>query len=351
MPSTTQLNVAVIGAGAIGLKHMEGFAGHPSARLAAVAETSQERGQAAIDEFETAMLFQDYREVLDDNSVDIVSIALPNHLHAQVALEVLEAGKHLVLEKPMATNAVDGQKIADLAKEKNLHLMVGQNQRFTLEAQTLKRLCLEGRLGDVYYAKAAWLRRSGIPRIGSWFTAKRFAGGGCIYDIGIHVLDLALHFLGDFDAVSVSGQTFSKFGPRGLGEGEWGKSEKDPDQPFDVEDFASAFIRLKSGKTLQLEVSWAAHLETRDVNGVQLFGEDGGATSNPLKLFRSENGEPVVEEPELAEPLVNPDRMQHFVDVVLGEAESFVPVEESLKAQRILDMIYRSAASGEEIRL
>ncbi len=351
MPNISQLNIAVIGAGAIGLKHLEGFSGHPAARLVAVAETSVERGQAAIEAFKVPTLVSDYREILNREDIDIVSIALPNYLHASVALEALEAGKHVVLDKPMATNADDAEKVAALARSKGLHLMVGQNQRFSLKAQTLKQMCLDGKLGDLYYAKATWLRRSGIPRIGSWFTSKQFAGGGCVYDIGIHVLDLALHFLGEFDVASVSGQTFSKFGPRGLGEGEWGKSETNPDQVFDVEDFASAFIRLKSGRALQLEVSWAAHLETRDVNGVQLFGEDGGATSNPLKLFRSDCGEPVVEEPELADPLVNPDRMQHFVDVVLGEAESFVPLDESLKAQRILDMIYKSAATGEEIRL
>jgi predicted dehydrogenase len=195
------------------------------------------------------------------------------------------------------------------------------------------------------------MRRSGIPRIGSWFTQKKFAGGGCTYDIGVHVLDLALHLLGDFDAAAVSGQTYAKFGPRGLGDGSWGKSEIDPARIFDVEDFSVALVKLKSGRTVQLEASWAAAMEHPDVNGVELYGTEGGAATNPPRHFRRTRDGYVTKALSGRSRLVPEDRMVHFVDVVLGRAESFVPPAQSLAVQKILDAIYESARTGREVRI
>ncbi len=354
MPTLTEnstVNVAVIGAGAIGLYHIEGYKQHPAARVVALAETSPERGREAAERFGVSEVVADYHELLRREDIDVVSIALPNFLHASVSIEALEAGKHVMLDKPMATNAADAARIVALAEEKNLRLMVGQNQRFSGAAQAVKKLVATGALGEVYHAKATWQRRAGIPRIGSWFTQAKFAGGGATYDIGVHVLDLALHLMDDFDAAAVSGQTFAKYGPRGLGEGAWGRSEINPDRPFDVDDFCVALIKLKSGRTVQLEVSWAAAMETNDINGVQLFGSEGGATTNPPRWYR-----PGVDGYEITQlaPVagcVPENRMAHFIDVVQGKAESFVPPRQSLAIQRILDAIYESAKTGREVRL
>ena len=206
-------------------------------------------------------------------------------------------------------------------------------------------------LGEVYHAKAQWLRRSGIPRIGSWFTQRKLAGGGCTYDIGAHVLDQTLYLMGEFTAVAVSGQTFAKFGPRGLGDGNLGHSEIDPRKPFDVEDASVALIRLKSGRTVQLETSWAVHQPAPDLNGTQLFGTEAGATTNPLQLFHSGRRGYCVETIDPLPPRVDPNRMVHFINVLLGREEPHVLPEQSLAVQQILDAIYRSAASGREVRL
>src|SRR5690606_7849563 len=220
------------------------------------------------------------------DDIDVVSIALPNYLHAPVALASLRARKHVMLDKPMATNAADAARLVNEARKQGVTLMVGQNNRFNPEVQTAKQLIEDGVLGEVYHAKTAWTRRAGIPRIGSWFTQTQFAGGGCTYDIGVHALDRCLHLMGEFDAVAVSGQTYSKFGPRGLGSGTWGKSEINPKARFDVDDLAVALIRLKSGRTVLLETSWAAHQAEPDFNGTQVFGTDAGLLLPPLKLFR-----------------------------------------------------------------
>jgi predicted dehydrogenase len=293
----------------------------------------------------------DYRQLLARADIDVVSIALPNHLHASVALDALRAGKHVMLDKPMATHARDAARLVAEARKRNLLLMVGQNVRFGPEVQTARQFVEEGVLGEVYHAKTAWTRRSGIPRIGSWFTQKRFAGGGSTYDIGVHALDRCLYLLGEFEAAAVSGQTYSKLGPLGRGEGTWGKGEIDPAKPFDVDDLSVALIKLRSGRTVLLETSWAAHHAEPDFQGTQLFGTEAGLLLPPLRLFRpGTHGYNT----ELVSPLparVNTNRMVHFIDCLLGKAEPFVKPEESLAVQKILDAIYESARTGREVRI
>jgi predicted dehydrogenase len=229
--------------------------------------------------------------------------------------------------------------------------MVGQNFRFNIETQTARAVVEEGTLGEVYHAKTSWSRRSGIPRIGSWFTQKRFAGGGCTYDIGVHALDRCLYLMGEFDAAAVSGQTFAKFGPRGLANGGWGRSEIDPKATFDVDDLSVALIKLKSGRTVLLEASWAAHGPLIDVNNTQLFGTEAGLSLPPVRLFKQTKRGYATEEVDLLPPMVNTNRMVHFIDCLLGKAKPFVKPTESLAVQKILDAIYVSAATGREVRV
>lgn len=344
-----KFNVAVIGAGAIGINHIKSFNEHPEARVVALAEVSPERGKEAADEFEIPTLTTDYKELLGRDDIHIVSIALPNFLHAPVGLEALQAGKHVMIDKPIATNAADAQKLVEEADKQGNLLMVGQNRRMELPVQTAKQLINRGELGEVYHAKTAMLRRSGIPRIGSWFTQTQFAGGGATYDIGVHALDRALYLMGEFDAAAVSGQTYAKFGPRGLGDGSWGKGEVDPNKPFDVDDLSIALIKLKSGRTVLLEASWAAHWDNDDYT--QVLGTEAGLKFPPLTKFHNTEDGYKVEEVEMLEPMVNPNRMAHFVEVLLGEAEPFVKPQESLALQKILDAIYESARTGKEVRL
>ena len=343
--------VAVIGAGAIGADHLASFKLHPAASVVAIAEVSPERGREAAERFGIPQVVTDYRDLLSRDDIDVVSIAVPNYLHASVALDALKAGKHVMLDKPMATNARDAAKLVAEARKRRVLFMVGQNFRFNQDTQTAKQVIDKGALGDIYHAKTSWTRRAGIPRIGSWFTQRRFAGGGCTYDIGVHALDRCLYLMDEFDAAAVSGQTFAKFGPRGIGNGAWGKSEIDPKARFDVDDLSVALIKLKSGGTVLLEASWAAHSHHTDVNATQLFGTDAGLSLPPVQLLRQDKGGYTIETIDPLPPLVNTNRMVHFIDCLLGKAKPFVAPEESLAVQRILDAIYLSAATGREIRI
>lgn len=347
-----KLRCAVIGTGGIGLEHLASLAQCHRAVAVAVADRNPARAKEATDRYKIARSYSDYQDLLDQPDIEAVTVAVPNHLHATVAIDALQARKHVLLEKPMAMNYKEALKIAETAKKMKRLVMVGQNYRFHRHTQTAKTLIDQGDLGEIYHARGVWLRRSNIPRIGSWFTQKQLAGGGCAFDLGVHVLDLCLHLLSDFEVASVFAQTFSKFGPRGLGEFDWGKSEVDPKKPFNVEDYSVALLKLRSGKTVALEVSWAGHHPggAREL-GIDLLGTEGGLSLFPARLFRpGPNGYESVDVTVTAPPQTE-DRIHHFVTCVLQGRKPLVPVEESLKVQQVLDAIYASAASCKEARI
>jgi len=347
-----RLRCAVIGTGGIGLEHLVSLQSCPRAASVALAERNNQRAREASERFRIARSYSDYRELLDQPDIDAVTIALPNYLHAQVAIEALEARKHVLLEKPMATNAKDALKIVETAKKMKRVLMVAQNFRFNRHTQMARSIIERGDLGEVYHARGFWVRRSGIPRIGSWFTQKQYAGGGCTYDIGVHILDTCLHLMRDFDVVSVTGHMHTKFGNRGLGEMDWGRSEVDAKRPFDVEDFSTALLKTKSGKSLLLEVAWAAIVpnETRE-HGVDLLGTEAGISLFPARLLRNHGDGFETIQLHVRQTPYTENRLHHFVNCILDGKRPLVTLDESVKVQQILDAIYLSATSGKEVRL
>ena len=347
-----KVRCAVIGAGGIGLEHLQKLAQCPQASVVALAESNMERAKIASDKFRVSRSYADYHDLLDQPDIDAVTVALPNYLHAPVAIEALEARKHVLLEKPMAVNGKEAAQVVMTAKKMKRILMVNQQFRFKRQTQIAKQVVDRGDLGEIYHARCFWLRRSNIPRIGSWFTQKQFAGGGCTIDLGVHVLDACLHLIGDFKVNSVSAHSFSKFGPRGLGEGDWGKSEINPKRPFDVEDSSIALLRCAGGRTILLEVSWAGHhaSESREC-GIDLLGSTASLYLYPARLFRP--GAMGYETVELASPKVpyGEEPAHHFIQCIVEGKRPLVALEESLEVQLILDAIYASAACGKEVRL
>ena len=347
-----RLRCAVIGTGAIGIHHLTSLMSCPRAALVALSESDHKRAKDTGDRYRIPRVYSDYRELLDQPDIDAVIVSTPNHLHARVAVEALQARKHVLLEKPMATNHKDAVKIVDTAKKMRRVVMVAQNFRFKRDTQTAKLMIDRGDLGELYHARCFWLRRSGIPRIGSWFTQKELSGGGCTIDLACHMLDSTLHLMGEFDVVAVTAQTYAKFGPRGQGEFDWGKSEVDPKKPFNVEDYSAAFLRLKSGRTVILESSWAAyHASDAREYGIDLLGTEGGLNLFPARLFKNgPNGYETVNI-NVPKPPHEEDRVHHFVSCVLESKRPLVAPEESLKLQKALDALYLSAKTGKEVKV
>lgn len=345
-----KLRCAVIGTGAIGVEHMKSLARCPHASLVAIAESDPKRAKEAADQHRLARSYSNYHELLDQPDIDAVTIALPNHLHASAALEALGARKHVLLERPMTLKIKDALKVFELAKKMKRTLMVAQPFRFNRHTQTAKDLIERAQIGDVYHARGFWLRRCDIPKFGSWYTQKQQAGGGCTFDLGSLMVDTCLHLMGDFDVVSVSAHMHSKLGPRGVGSFDLGKGDPEPKKGFDVEDYSTALLRLRKGKSIALELSWAAHhpLGQREY-GIDLLGTTGGISLFPARLYRDGlSGYETVELTPNKLPYAE-DGVHHFVSCVLQGKKPMITSDEALKTQQILEALYLSAANGKEV--
>lgn len=288
--------------------------------------------------------------------LDAISVCVPNHLHAEVSIAALDAGLHVLCEKPMALNAGEAEKMVAAAKRSGKFLMMGFNNRFRSDSMAMKKLIGDGMYGDIYFARAGWLRRAGIPGRGSWFTTKAKSGGGALIDIGVHALDLSTWLMGTPEPVSVMGVTYAKFGvDPSRGAGDWG--EKVAGGIFDVDDLASAMIRFGNGATLLLEASWASHVE-RDEMFVELMGTEAGSTTSgtpPRTTIYTERAGITQDITLLPEP--QPAGSAHYYEVeqfVRCVQQNRPPTstgEDGLRIMRILDGIYASAKSGASVKI
>jgi predicted dehydrogenase len=351
---SVELRFGVVGAGQISRIACQEINRHPSARVVAASDPHPDRlAELAISLGGGLRTFSENEALLSDPELDAVFIATPNAFHAPLALRALTAGKHVIVEKPFATNAREAQAVVEQAERSGKVLSVGMNQRFRPESQRVAQLVRAGQLGHVYHAKAFWCRRAGIPKLGTWFSKQTLAGGGALYDIGVHLLDLALFALGRFDPVSVSGQIYTTFGQRGIGEGGWGLSERSHTD-FDVDDGATALLRFADGATLTLDVSWAIHQKEHDRMNVVLHGTEAGAGCYPGELYRFGADAGVYLTATLGDaPLDYPhaNRFHNFIGAVLGTESLCVTPAQALEVQRILDAIYESSRLGREVML
>ena len=352
------MNPSSIGFGFVGTGEIAAYSAaevqkHPQGRLVAAHDLSADRLHALCARFGIPKAYATAAELFADPAVDAVYIAVPNRYHAPLTIQALEAGKHVILDKPFAMNLAEAEQVAATAARVGRVVMLGMNNRFGRSAQVTKALVERGDLGEIYHAKAFWQRRTGIPKLGTWFGNKNLAGAGCLYDIGVHVLDLALYLIDDFKPVAVSAATYTKFGHLGLGAGNWGKSDREG-LPFDVDDFATGLIRFENGATLSLDVAWACHTEQGNRFDVQLYGTKAGALAMEGKMFRPdpETGEYlVIQGPNLPIRYPHTERFHNFINHLLGSEELCVSIEQALAVQKILDAMFHSASTGQEVRL
>lgn len=352
-----QLRVGIIGCGA-GIFHLQGYQEESRAKVVALAGLDTDRCESLARQFDVPRIYRDYQELLAQDDIDAVSIAVPNILHMPVALAAFEAGKHVLIEKPLSRNAEEGVKIVEAAKAHNRVLGISFQRRTRHDVQLLREKVEAGEFGRVYYSKAWWMRRSGIPGLGSWFTSKEAAGGGPLIDLGVHVLDMILYILGNPKVVAVSASTYAEIGTQGKGGWPGQKRQKmREDQQYEVEDLATAFIRLEDGGTLLLESSWASFTEMGDDFGVQIYGSEGGARifsrnyalTETLDVYSGFGDTTMDSRPRLVAREGHAEIIRGFVDAILEGTPVSPDGNEGLDRVRLIDAIYRSAELGREI--
>lgn len=347
MSSDKKLRVGIIGVG-IGQAHIGGYSKATGAEVVALCDLNTERAQQVQKDtgLENAQIFNDHQKMLSEFELDAVSVCLPNKLHAPIAIDALNAGKHVLCEKPLAMSAAEGQQIADAAAKAGKNCMVGQVNRFRADSQYLKKQILAGELGNVYYAHAGWLRKRGIPGYGGWFTTKELSGGGPLIDIGVHMLDIAWWLCGSPKPVAVTGATYAEFGPHKRGLGGWGTHNLEG--TFNVEDLAVGLIRFENGLTINLEVSWALN-NRKERQWCQIFGNQGGAEWGEVAVVKENEGIMSTLTPEL--PNADPwqGQIQHFIDSIKNGTTPDPDVNQGVQMMKMLDGIYQSAQTGREV--
>ncbi|MCS6859116.1 MAG: Gfo/Idh/MocA family oxidoreductase [Abditibacteriales bacterium] len=345
------LRVGVIGVGGIASTHFPGWKDSPHAEMIAFADVDERVLNRVADAHGIELRYTDPYDLIANKDIDIVDICTPNMYHAPLAIAALNAGKHVICEKPLAPTPQEIKKMIAARDKSGKLLMTAQHFRFSGLAQALKAEVDKGILGDIYHARCWMLRRAAAP-VRPGFILKKHSGGGACIDIGVHILDLTLWMMGHPKPVTVSGVTQAKLHKLPGAFSIWGGLIP---PEMDVEEFAAAFVRFENGATLILEVSWLLHHKTTGEDmQMWLYGDKGGAhwPSNEIftthnatqqqlntQLVRAEGGEPHAKE------------CMAFAEAVATGKPSPVPAEQSLDVMAILDGVYRSAVSGREVRL
>ncbi len=336
-----ETKVGIIGAGGIaGGKHLPGHRNVEGLSIIAVCDIDRQRAEDFAKQHDIKHVFSDYNDLVAMPELDAVSVCTPNNFHAAPSIAALEAGKHVICEKPIAGNAIDGQAMVDAQKASGKVLQIGLQSRFGAEARTLRKLYEDGFFGDIYYARAMAMRRRGVPASPS-FVTKSIAGGGPLIDIGVHILDVLLWMIGDPKPIEAFGSIAQKFGHQADVINPWGKWN--PAQ-FDVEDFAMGVIRFEGGLTVTLETAWASHVE--NIGQTFFMGDRAGATYGPTRIYMDKEGEMIDYEPEL---LTGLGEFESFHKAIREGLPSPVPAEEVLIVAKIFDALYESARIGRSV--
>jgi predicted dehydrogenase len=340
------IRAGVIGGGWPGGQHAKGYIEAGGFKLVAVADLIPDRRRRLMSEYGATREYADAAELIKDKEIDCVSVCLPNFLHAPVTIAALKAGKHVICEKPPAMSAAEARKIESAANKAKRVVLYSVQRRFGGAEQAAKQAIAKGYAGEVYHARAAWMRTRGIPIGTGWFIDKSKSGGGALIDIGVHMLDLAWYLLGQPRPISAYGVVYQKF-----------KSLLPPERKFDVDDSAFALIRFANGKSLEVGASWAINQPPQQQGGVvRIFGDAGSVdvyTAEGSTIYRhfdpkGESRSTVLKPPRIVSHAA---MMRHFKECILGKAQPIIGASEGVMLMQMLDAIYKSSASGRSVEI
>ena len=355
-----KIKVGIIGCGGIcNGKHYPTLKKMKDIEIVAFCDIIEERAQKLFDDYgnPNAKVYTDYKELLKDESIVAVHVLTPNRSHSFITIDALNAGKHVMCEKPMAKTAAEAREMVETAKKTGKILTIGYQSRYRADSMYIKSACDAGELGEIYYGKAHAIRRRAVPTWGV-FLNEYEQGGGPLIDIGTHALDLTLWLMNNYKPRMVVGQTFKKI-PGGKGTGNaWGDWKEEENT---VEDSAFGFVVMENGAVISLESSWAINMldeiEAKTTLCGTKAGADmrGGARINGVKY-----GKKYVEEPNLSAGSVaffegaaggKPEEIEAavFYSAITNGTPLTVLPEQALVVTEILEAIYKSSKTGEPV--
>lgn len=343
-----KLKMGIIGVGGIAQdRHIPSYLKlNDQVELTAVLDLNIDRAREVADKFGFVHVFQDYQDLFEQ--VDAVTICTPNKFHAEIAIQALEAGVHVLCEKPMAITSKECEDMIAASEKTNTRLSIAYHYRHTQEARVAKQAILNNEIGDPLVTRMQAMRRRKVPGWGV-FTNKDLQGGGSLIDWGCHFLDLGLWLLGNPKPIEVMGTTYNRLSKTPNQLNEWGTFDH---ETFDVDDHVTGYITFENGVSFMLECSWAANIK-EDNTSLSISGVDGGLNVYPFELYQAKYGTFFSGEAKFSAEKDNAGLLQaqNFVASCLGEAELIVKPEQALQVTRIIEAIYQSSETGRSVRL
>jgi predicted dehydrogenase len=348
-PVTKLFRVGFIGSGGISRTQMSYLKKIEDVEITAAADVSEGALQKAREMYNIPRTYSDYKEMLaKETDIDAVSVCTPNGLHAENTIAALEAGKHVMVEKPLAMNAKEGQRMVDAAKRAGKELVIGFQYRFAAPSQMIHQQIQDGEFGKIMYVRCQALRRRGIPNWGV-FGRKELQGGGPMIDIGVHCLEMAHFMIGSPKPITATGNTWTFLGhTESKIQSMWPNWDY---KTYNVEDMAVGMIRFDNGVMLTIEASFVAHIE-KDIWNCQIMGEKGGASWDPLQIYKDHGNYMMNMTPGYTPKIDHFEaKMRHFVEVCQGKRANESSGEQGLMVQKMLDGVYQSSESGREVNI
>ncbi len=360
-----EINVGIIGCGRVALeKHLPGLTAIEGVNVIAFHNTSRSKAEHAAAQFGApgAQVYDSPEALFRNKDIDVVHICTNANTHAELSIMAMEAGKHVMCEKPMASNMVEAQNMLDTSQKTDKKLSIACQNRFREDSLFLKKVCEEGDLGEIYFAKAIALRRRAVPQ---WLLlSEAEQGGGPLLDIGTHALDLTLWMMDNFKPKMVVGSHYRKLAGRKDEPNLWGAW--DPHKFF-IPESAFAFIQMQDGATVMLESSWALNIRETGEARTLLCGTKGGADmSDGLWLNGSTHGSLYEKHMSFDKHLnfgINKfdysdhsfygysayAEAQSWIDCVRNDTEPVVKADEAFIVFKILEAIKTSAQTGKPV--
>lgn len=346
-----KMNIGIIGAGNISESHIAGYRNHPDAMIFAISDPNEQRAREKASLHQIPHTFKDYRDMLSQPEIDAVSICTWNDMHAEISIAALEAGKHVLVEKPLCQTVEQALQIEETVKRTGRTLQIGYVRRFNSKLLALKPFLETGELGEIYYAKASYLRRLGNP--GGWFSDKARSGGGPLIDIGVHIIDACWYLMGRPRVQSVNGNVYHHLGNRAnIQNLSFYKAADYDAEKNDVEDMANALIRFENGSSLLVDVSFTLHAKHDEEKIIRLYGTKGSVEIEPEFIIVTEKHDTILNlYPQITMRKAFQQQIDHFIRCCQSGETSISPVQDGVEMMKILCAIYESAEKGKEITL
>jgi len=333
---TENVKIGVIGLGGVAqLVHVPNLLKINHVELRSVAEVKISRLNTIADKFNIPERYKDYKELLQKSDVDAVVIATPTSLHKEIAIDCLNAGKDVLVEKPIARNFREADSILQTAEKNKRKIMIGMNLLFRPDTLLLKSLIQSGEIGEPFYTKAVWIRKQSSEQ--KWFTKREEAGGGVLLDLGISLLDLSLWLMGHPKVKSVQTQNYYQ-------------------NTKNLEDTSIGFIRCEDSKIINIETSWTLPVE-KDCFQVSVYASKGSVTSTPLHLYKKVEDRFVDLKPSMSD---SPSQLfkksyfnelKSFIGSVRGLNPLFSSGERAVERLKIIETMYQSAKKNQEVKV